>query len=142
VPVDIALFNAPGPPRGAAVRCRTHQARDTRPTENGDPLWVSRDEYARLERYFPVVPDADDGARAVVASAYRDLGWNVDDVHARQPGRDLVCTAPGGHVLHIATRTASNDRPAAPLTKADLEAAARDPDWRLAVITPSLAGDH
>lgn len=134
VPVDIALFDAPVDRDALRCDARLPNLEILRQPKMSNPLWVTRDEYARLERYLPVVAGPDDSARAIVASAYHDLGWQVDDVHTRWPGLDLVCTAPNGHVLHLATRAAPNDRPTALLTRADIDAAGRDPHWRLAVV--------
>ncbi|GAB3855752.1 hypothetical protein GCM10029963_51010 [Micromonospora andamanensis] len=134
VPVDIALFEVPIDREALRFDTALTNLEVLVQPKMANPLWVTCDEYARLERYLPVVPDTDDSARAVVACAYRDLGWIVDDVHARQPGWDLSCSAPGGQVLHIATRTAPGDRPRVLLTRADVDSAAHDPDWRLAVV--------
>jgi hypothetical protein len=134
VPVDITLFDTPVDREVIRYDAALTNLEVLVQPQMANPLWVTRDEWACLERYLPVVPDADDNARAVVASTYRELGWTVDDRHAGHQGWDLACTAPSGHVVRIATRTASDDRPTALLTRADVDAAARDPHWRLAIV--------
>ncbi|MEH1130311.1 hypothetical protein [Micromonospora sp. CPCC 206061] len=130
VPVDLTLFDAPIDRNVLRYDpALTHLEMLVQP-QLANPLRVTHDEYTHLERYLPVAPDVDDSARAVVASTYRDLSWTVDDVHARQPGWDLTCTAPGGHVMHIAARTAVNDRPTALLTQATCSRKSYEPETR------------
>ncbi|MCW6003775.1 EVE domain-containing protein [Micromonospora sp. CPCC 205371] len=134
VPLDLTLFDAPIDRNMLRYDPALTNLEVLIQPQIANPLRVTHNEYTRLEQYFPVVPAVDDSARAVVARTYRDLGWTVEDVHARQPGWDLTCTGPGGHVIHLATRTAVNNRPTALLTQADADAAARDPNWRLATV--------
>src|SRR5262249_28774059 len=67
VPVDIALFVTPVDRDERRCDAGLQKLEILVQPKMSNPLWVTRDEYARLERYLPVVAGPDDSARAVVA---------------------------------------------------------------------------
>ena len=76
-------------------------------------------------------------AMDLATSAYRDRGWDVEDVSARNVGWDLTaCRA--GDELHLEVKGVSGTKPTILLTRNEHATAGTDPAWRLAVVTQAL----
>lgn len=94
----------------------------------------SRDEYPAWNATSPPSPAPTTGRGQWWPAPTATAAGRSTTCTAGSQAATLACTAPGGHVVHIATRAASDDRPAVLLTGADVDAAAHDPDWMLAVV--------
>ena len=88
----------------------------------GDPATNARVEKAAMD---------------LVASAYRDQGWDVEDVSAAKLGWDITAHRPG-EVRHLEVKGVSGAKPVILLTRNEHATAIAQTNWRLAVVTQAL----